>query len=88
MSPFEFLILSFAVWRVTYFITGDLGPFDIFLRLRRISSFLDCPYCVSVWVSLAFTAWYFVDLRQAVILWLALSGAAIFLEEARRRIEV
>ena len=88
MSPFEFFLLSLAVWRITYLVTDDLGPFDVFLRLRRLSSFLSCPYCISVWVSLAFAAMYFGDTRQGLVLWLSLSGASIFMEEIRRRIEV
>lgn len=34
---FEFILLSFAVWRVSSLITSEDGPWDIFAKLRNIS---------------------------------------------------
>lgn len=96
MSPFEFIITTLAVWRLTYLVTSEKGPADVFLNVRLwaekhsrfVSDLLSCVYCTSIWVSLGFTVLFLVDWRQAVVLWLALSGGAILIEETRRRIEV
>lgn len=90
MSAFEFFLISLAVWRVSYMLTNETGPFDVFYRIRqtRLVNLLSCMYCTSVWVSAVFTAMFFADWRQAIVLCLSLSGFAILIEESRRRIEV
>jgi hypothetical protein len=95
MSLFEFVLMTLAVWRLTYLVTSETGPGDIFLNIRLwterhskfLSDLLSCVYCTSIWVSLGFTVLFFVDLRQAIVLSLALSGASILVEEIRRRID-
>jgi len=83
---FIFFLLTLAVWRVTHLLQAEDGPFDIFLRLRRRlghglwGKLLDCFYCLSVWIS-APAAWLAgQDWPERLLLWPALSGAAILLE--------
>jgi hypothetical protein len=86
MPWFIFCLVSLAVWRVTHLLQAEDGPFDIFFRLRRLAGhglwgkLLDCFYCLSVWTS-APAAWLVGrDWPERVLLWPALSGAAILLE--------
>jgi hypothetical protein len=50
-----FVIAVLAVWRITHLFYGEDGPYDIFLRLRRLAGtsffgqLLDCFYCLSLW---------------------------------------
>ena len=85
------LIATLAVWRITHLFTGEDGPGDIFVRLRRLAGasllgqLLDCFYCLSVWVA-APIAWMLAGtLRERALLWLGLSGGAILLERFSER---
>jgi hypothetical protein len=82
----RFLVSALATWRVTHLLAREDGPGDIVVRLRRRlgngfwGRLLDCFYCLSLWVAapaaaLVTTAW-----PDAVVTWLALSGAACLLE--------
>jgi hypothetical protein len=80
------LVGALSVWRVTHLLQAEDGPWDIVVRLRRSAGagfwgkLLDCFYCLSMWVALPF-AWLCGDtLVDSLLLWLALSGAAILLE--------
>jgi hypothetical protein len=86
-SPwFVFCLAALAVWRVTHLLQAEDGPFDLFFHLRRwlgtslLGKLLDCFYCLSVWVA-APAAWMVGrDWPERLLLWLALSAAAILLE--------
>lgn len=64
-SPWEFVVLALAAWRVWHLIAEDdlTGP----LRDRvappesKRSEFVECPYCSGAWISgawwVAWTAW-------------------------------
>lgn len=58
LSPTELLIAVLAVWRGTHLLWGEDGPFEIFLRLRKLAGrgffgeLLDCFYCLSLWIAL------------------------------------
>jgi len=82
------LVGALSVWRVTHLLQGEDGPWDIVVRLRRLvgegfwGKLLDCFYCLSLWVAAPF-AWLCGDTwGERLLLWLALSGAAILLERA------
>ena len=55
-----FLISALAVWRATHLLHAEDGPWDVFLRLRRLSGegmigrLFDCFYCLSLWVAAPF----------------------------------
>jgi hypothetical protein len=77
-----------AVWRVTHLLQAEDGPWDLLARLRRMAGdsvwgkMLDCFYCLSIWMALPFAAALGATLRERLVLWPALSGAAILLERA------
>lgn len=60
MSVFWFILTVFSVFRVANMITREEGPFDVFVRLRGsvgkkgwIARGLQCPLCISFWLSWA-----------------------------------
>lgn len=84
---FYWLMLGvLAVWRITHFFNAEDGPFNVGVRLRRMmgssvfGDLLDCFYCLSVWVAIAFALWIGSDWKEISLLWLAFSGGASLLE--------
>ena len=57
VSPVALVIALLVVWRVTHLFWGEDGPWDVFVRFRRMvgdgffGSLLDCFYCLSLWIS-------------------------------------
>ena len=97
MSLLDYAVISMAVWRIDHLFTGDeVGPWDVILNTklwaenhsRFLRGLLDCPYCFSVWAAPMLYAAYLTEIGRLIVICMALSGAAIFLEEIRRRIEV
>jgi hypothetical protein len=89
-----YLILAvLAVWRITHLLQAEDGPWDLVLRLRRslgegfFGSLMDCFYCLSLWVAAPFAAWLGTTPAEKLLLWPALSGAAILLQRVTRREE-
>ncbi len=84
---FRFLVAALAVWRLTHLLAREDGPWDLVVRLRRRlgdgfwGRLTDCFQCLSVWVAVPFS--FFVGGRasEVAVSWLALSGAAILLEQ-------
>jgi hypothetical protein len=82
-----------GVWRITHLLSSEDGPWNLFARLRRRldgsfwAGLLDCFYCLSVWVSAPFAFWAGANLKERVLLWPALSAAAILIERATARLE-
>jgi len=81
-----FVIAVLAVWRITHLFYGEDGPYDIFLRLRRLAGtsffgqLLDCFYCLSLWFA-APLGWLMAETWLArVLVWLGISGGAILLQ--------
>ena len=90
MTPWYELVLAvFGVWRVCHLLYAEDGPWDSIVTLRRWAGdsaagrAMDCFYCLSLWVAPPFAAALAPDWRRGLLLWLALSGAAIMLETAR-----
>jgi hypothetical protein len=87
----EFVVGAAAVWRVTHLLHAEDGPWDAFARLRKLAGkvglgkMFDCFYCLSVWVAAPFAVAIGVDWKARVLLWAALSGAAILLERVTTR---
>jgi hypothetical protein len=87
MTTFYELILgSLTVWRVTHLLTSEDGPWDILVRLRRLAGagelgkLLDCFYCLSLWIAAPLAIVLGKGWRQRLLLWPALSAAAILLQ--------
>lgn len=75
-----------TVWRVTHFLNAEDGPWDVFVRLRRmvgegfLGALLDCFYCLSVWIAAPIAYWLGEGWKEQLLLWPALSAGAILLE--------
>ena len=84
---FYWLVLGvLAVWRITHLLNAEDGPWDLLVKFRQFvgdgffGSLIDCFYCLSVWVSAPFAYVIGGSVREDLLLWPALSGAAILLE--------
>ena len=87
---FYWLILGIlGVWRVTHLLHAEDGPWNLLVKFRRslgsglLGQLLDCFYCLSLWIAIPF-AWVIgQSWKERLLLWPALSGAAILLHRAR-----
>jgi hypothetical protein len=83
---FWFLLAALAVWRVTHLLHAEDGPFDVFVRLSAKlgegfwGKLLDCFYCLSIWIAAPAALLLGRYWLERLLLWLALSAAAIFIE--------
>lgn len=89
---FYWLILGvLAVWRATHLFSAEDGPWHLLARLRRRAGpgfwggLLDCFYCLSLWFALPAAYWIGSTWPERILLWPALSGAAILLERITSR---
>jgi predicted acyltransferase len=86
LSFFLFLVGTLGVWRLTHLLAAEDGPWDVIVRLRRAADqsvwgrLLDCFYCLSLWVAAPFAAALGDGWRSRLLLWPALSAAAILIE--------
>ncbi len=82
-----------CVWRVTHLLTAEDGPWDVFVRLRRLAgtgfwaALLDCFACLSLWVAAPLAYVIGEGWKERLLLWPALSGAALLLERLTARAE-
>jgi Protein of unknown function (DUF1360) len=86
LSLTDMLIASLAAWRLTHLLWDEDGPWNIFVRLRKLAAnsfvgqILDCFYCLSLWIALPLACWIGSSWADRAMAWLAISGAAILLE--------
>lgn len=79
-----------SVWRLTHLLNAEDGPWDLVIRLRRLAgtgfwaSLLDCFYCLSLWIAAPVACWIGGSWKERLLLWLALSAAAIVVERPDR----
>ncbi len=79
---------ALAVWRLTHLLSAEDGPWQVLVRLRRLAGsrfwgeLLDCFYCLSLWVAAPLAWWLGGTWAQRLLLWPAISGAAILLDRA------
>ena len=82
---------ALSVWRITHLLAAEVGPGDLFARLRQRAGsgfwgrLLDCFYCLSLWVAAPFALLLARGWREGILLWLALSAGAILLERVTDR---
>jgi hypothetical protein len=87
----ELVVGAVAVWRITHLLHAEDGPWDALVRLRKLAGngafgkMLDCFNCSSVWVALPMSLAFSDGWKERLLLWPALSGAAILLERATTR---
>ena len=89
---FYWLLLGvLCVWRITHLLQAEDGPWDAFVRLRRVAGtgfwgrLLDCFYCLSLWISVPFAVVLGTTIAERILLWPALSAGAIVLERVTNR---
>lgn len=86
MDWLRFTLGAIAVWRFTHLFIVEDGPWEIFTRIRKFAAtgflrgLLDCFYCLSLWVAIPFSILLGHSTSDRFLLWPALSGAAILLE--------
>lgn len=87
-SPFVAVVSALAIWRLTHLLQADDGPWNLMARLRFRAGtgfwgeLLDCFYCLSLWIAAPFAVWLGTTAGERLLLWPALSAAAILLERA------
>jgi hypothetical protein len=85
------LLGALSVWRITHLLHEENGPWNAAARLRQALSpgfwadLVGCFYCLSLWVSAPVALWIGTTARERILLWLAVSAAAILLERATTR---
>jgi len=91
MRFYALLLGVLAVWRLTYLLQAEDGPWGLASRLRRAAGegfwgrLLDCFHCLSLWISAPFALWLGTDAAERWLLWPALSAGAILLLRATER---
>src|SRR5947199_5705800 len=91
MSFYRLLLAILGVWRITHLLSAEDGPWNLLARLRGrlgnglLGQLLDCFYCLSLWMAIPFAWAIGNDWKERLLLWPALSGAAILLERATVR---
>ena len=94
MEDWYLLLLGMlATWRVTHLLNAENGPWKIIARVRErapdgvIHELLSCFLCLSVWVAAPLAYVLGGTWEQRLMLWPALSGAAILLERVTQRLK-
>ncbi len=78
----KLVLAVLATWRVTHLLAREDGPLDLITRARAAlgdgpwGRMIDCFNCLSLWVAAPITLWVTTKPLDAVLVWLALSGAA------------
>lgn len=84
------LLALLATWRITHLLHAEHGPWGLLGRVRAAAlaagmGAFACFYCLSLWVALPLATLIAADLREALLLWPALSGGAILLHRLTER---
>lgn len=89
---FYWLVIGIlCVWRVTHLLHAEDGPWDLIARMRKRAGagfwagLMDCFYCLSLWIAVPFALILGDGWKERLLLWPALSAAAILLERATLR---
>lgn len=91
MRYYWLLLGVLGVWRLTYLLQAEDGPWDLMARLRRAlgdafwGRLLACFYCLSLWISAPFAYLLGTTTTERLLLWPALSAGAILLLRATER---
>jgi hypothetical protein len=81
MTPLELLILSLCAWYVAYVLIKTSGPFNLFARLRALTTLgglLECLWCLVVWLAMvAYVLYVHTPFREVVYVGAVAGGAMI-----------
>jgi hypothetical protein len=86
MGFYWLVVGTLCVWRVTHLLNAEDGPWRLVVRLRQRAGngfwgeLLDCFYCLSLWVAAPLAIVLGSGVKERLLLWPALSAAAILLE--------
>ena len=91
MTPLSFIIVSLAIWRLSYAIVKENGPLMVFARLRArlaasqkrsggLFDLISCIYCVSFWIGLVGALIVSNNVFEWVGYGLAFSAVAVLIE--------
>ena len=92
MNWLRFTLGALATWRVTHLLIVEDGPWEVLAKFRALVALrffrglLDCFYCLSLWVALPFAFFLGQSAADRILSWLALSAAAILLENLSTRL--
>jgi hypothetical protein len=88
MEVIKIVLSMLAVWRLSHMMARETGPLKIFSRIYNWlpvgtwKSLMECPLCLSVWLSVPFVVYLRpANVPDGIVLWLALSGAASIMEK-------
>lgn len=96
MSTIELIVIGLAVWRFSYMLINEDGPFDILDHTRRlanrvntISALFACIYCMSIWIAAALLLLRAASLTvfEIIVYIGALSAIAIAVQHAIERLK-
>ncbi|CAL1518348.1 DUF1360 domain-containing protein [Chitinophaga sp. MM2321] len=82
-----FFVCILATWRITHLVQAEDGPFDMIFKLRKmmgnsqVGKMMDCFYCLSIWTAIPSALLLGDTWPVRIVYWLALSGAAIIIEQ-------
>lgn len=96
MSTTDLIVIALAVWRFSYMLINEDGPFDILDRVRRLANRVDtisalfaCIYCMSIWIAAALLLLRTVSLTvfEIIVYIGALSAIAIAVQHTIERLK-
>lgn len=85
ISVMDFILCTLVVWRLSYLLSQEDGPFDSVIKFRKLfgqgffGSLLDCFHCLSIWIAVPFAYFLANGWIDGIIICFALSGGACLL---------
>ena len=86
MKDYWLILGTLSVWRLTYMLNAEEGPWRIFSRIRERATralskkLFDCFFCLSIWVAAPFGFSIGEGWCERLLLILTLSAGAILVE--------
>lgn len=84
---FWLIVSILIVWRITYLICFDSGPFDIMLKIRKVlyrlraGKLIECFHCTSIWISILVVLAIYEINASTVFLIIGIAGGASIIEK-------
>lgn len=88
------IVLGLACWRLANMLVNELGPLDIFDRLRGVANRIPgvddlfaCIYCMSVWTALLMVWLWQSQTGRNLVNILAVSAVTLCIHESLKRLQ-